>query len=87
MTIGERLTKEVEKICICCVKALTLKTRITNAAFKWYSIHRYSTYSVLNAASRLPEQLRLGVVHLGGVEDLLSFHLVQVQDATELHGG
>lgn len=61
--------------------------QVQKPPFKQYSIHRYSTYSVLDAASRLPEQLRLGVIHLGGVEDLLSFHLVQVQDAAELHGG
>lgn len=45
------------------------------------------TYGALYAAGRLSEQLRLGVLHLGGVEDLLALHLVQVQEAAEPHGG
>lgn len=45
------------------------------------------THSALYAARHLSKQLRLGVVHLRRVEDLLAFHLVQVQEAAELHGG
>lgn len=48
---------------------------------------RWKTYGVLDAASRLAEQLRLGVVHLRGVENLLTLHLVQVQGAAEPQGG
>lgn len=47
----------------------------------------YATYRTLYAASRLSKQLRLGVLHLGGVEDLLALHLVQVQETVEPHGG
>lgn len=46
-----------------------------------------NTYSVLDAASRLAKQLRLGVVHLRGVENLLTFYLVQVHGAAEPQGG
>ena len=45
------------------------------------------TYRALYAASRLSKQLRLGVFHLGSVENLLALHLVQVQETVELHGG
>ncbi|TNN29034.1 hypothetical protein EYF80_060818 [Liparis tanakae] len=46
-----------------------------------------STHGALDAARRLSEQLRLGVLHLAGVEDLLTLDLVQVQEPAELHGG
>lgn len=45
------------------------------------------THSALDAPGRLAEQLWLGVFHLGCVEDLLTLYLVQVQEATETHGG
>lgn len=45
------------------------------------------THSTLDAPGRLPKQLRLGILHLRGVEDLLALHLVQVQEAAEPHGG
>lgn len=45
------------------------------------------TYSVLDAASRLTEQLWLGVIQLWCVKDLLTVYLVQVQEAVEAHGG
>lgn len=47
----------------------------------------WNTYGVLDTASRLTEQLRLGVVHFRGVENLLTFYLVQVQGAAEPQGG
>lgn len=45
------------------------------------------THSALNAPGRLAEQLWLGVLHLRCVEDLLTLYLVQMQEATETHGG
>lgn len=44
------------------------------------------TYGVLYATSSLSKQLRLGVLHLGGVEYLLALHLVQMQEPAEPHG-
>lgn len=47
----------------------------------------YNTYSALYAAGGLSKQLWFGVLHLRGVENLLAFNLVQVQETAEPHGG
>lgn len=43
-------------------------------------------HRALDAPGRLPEELRFGVSHLGGVEELLAFHLLQDEHSLEDFG-
>lgn len=45
------------------------------------------THSIFYATGGLSKQLWLGILHLGGVENLLALHLVQMQEPAEPHGG
>lgn len=47
----------------------------------------FMAHRTLDAPGGLAEELRFGVSHLRGVEQLLAFHLFQDEDALEHFGG